>query len=436
MKTTSIALAVLFTGFCFSQCQRVSVDMKTASERTGSGRSAAIATDIPVSGYTLCYQELFDAGTVPDSTQWVYRTGERLGGYNYPGQVSVGNGSLNINFDYSDGQYKAGGIISKHTFGYGYYEIYCKLYNQTPGLHQSFWSMGNSPASLVQEDKLPAYNTVLEIDGFEQNSKDGLLACNHHVYCPAHTSSVSQPSKPNAGGGWFKMGYEWRPDGITYYYNGVAVATKSLIAAPWNLYAPQNLWLTALPVPNNTYGWGTAVPPAADAAMQVGSFKYYAKKQTGVNLIGNPGFEYSSPSDASGSYPVGWIETRNFGCDPARGYVRTNTANANYGDRYLVHESYTAPYKCTTKQILEYIPFGTYKLTAYVRSSGGQNSASMRVIQGGVEQSVNIPATQTWTQITLDNIVVDSDAVVIAFSSDTSGPNQWIAVDSVALVAK
>lgn len=436
MNTGKLALLTAAVGLAFFQCQPALVETRSGSQKAGNARTSTVATDIPVSGYTLCYQELFDTGTTPDTTEWVYRTGERLGGYNYASQVSVSNGSLNIDFDYSGDQYKAGGIISKHTFGYGYYEIYCKLYNQTPGLHQSFWSMGNSPGDLVRADKLPAYNTILEIDGYEQNSKDGLLACNHHVYCPTHTSSITQSSKPNAGGGWFTMGYEWRPDGITYYYNGTPVATKSLTSAPWNLYAPQNLWLTALPVPNNTYGWGTAVPPAADAAMQVGSFKYYAKKQTGVNLIGNPGFEYSTPSDASGNYPIGWIETRNYGCDPSRGYVTTNTANANYGDRYLVHESYSAPYKCTTKQILEYIPFGTYKLTAYVRGSGGQTAATMRVIQGGVERSVNIPATLNWTPITIDDIDVNNDQVVIAFSSDTSGPNQWIAVDSVSLVAK
>ena len=103
---------------------------------------------------------------------------------------------------------------------------------------------------------------------------------------------------------------------------------------------------------------------------------------------------------------------------------------------YLVHESYSAPYKCTTKQILEYIPFGTYKLTPTSEAVGGQKSASMRVIQGGVERSIAIPASSAWTTITLDNIVVNSDQLTIAFTSDTDGANQWIAVDSVSLIAQ
>lgn len=155
-----------------------------------------------------------------------------------------------------------------------------------------------------------------------------------------------------------------------------------------------------------------------------------------MNLIGNAGFEYSNRADVSGNYPIGWIETRNYGFDPERSAVTTNIANANYGSRYLVHESHPTSYKCTTKQILEYIPFGNYKLTAHVRSSGGQRMAAMRVIQGGVERLINIPPSSAWTTITLDNIAVNSDQLTIAFTSDTDGPNQWIAVDSVSLVAK
>lgn len=445
MNTIIKLVSATCTGLLLFQCQPSLVvnPAPAVLAASGSARTSAIATGIPVSGYTLCYQELFDSGTQPNSADWFKRTGVRLGGYNYASQVNVGNGTLNINFDYSGGQYKGGGIISTHTFGYGYYEIYCKLYRQTSGLHQSFWTMGINAATsdsagyfLIEDDKLPAYNQVLEIDGYEQNSNDGKLACNHHIYSPKHEASIRQTTWPNPGNGWFKMGFEWRPDGITYYYDGVAIATKVLTSAPWNLYAPQNFWLTALPVPNGDFGWGKAVPPVAGASMQVGSFKYYAKKLTGVNLIGNPGFEYSNNEDASGKYPIGWIETRNYGFDPDRGYVTTNAANANFGSRYLVHGSYPTPYKCTTKQILEYIPHGTYKLTAHVRSSGGQKAAVMRVIQGGVERSINIPATLDWTAITLDNITVNSDELTIAFTSDTDGPGQWIAVDSVSLVAK
>ncbi|MBC7569889.1 MAG: glycoside hydrolase family 16 protein [Spirosoma sp.] len=333
----------------------------------------------------------------------------------------MANNVLTINYDRNQDaagniQYKSGGIISKQTFGYGFYEVKAKLYRATKGLHQSFWTMGLNPKEpsassptadpdqyqLVANDLLPAFNTALEIDGFEQNSKDGFLASNHHVYTPFQTSSVNQLTRPNPGTDWFRMGFLWTPTYIKFFYrsetNGqwVAVATKSLTTdgGKWDVYAPQNFWLTALATPEYPTWWdGETRSPASDAAMQVGYFKYYAKIQPGVNLIGNAGFEYSNRADASGNYPIGWIETRNYGFDPERSAVTTNIANTNYGSRYLVHESHPTPYKCTTKQILEYIPFGNYKLTAHVRSSGGQRMAAMRVIQGGVERLINIPAS-------------------------------------------
>jgi hypothetical protein len=451
MKTITRSVGALCLGISLFQCQPTAVDApQDGAVKTSSANARVAATGLPVSGYTLCYEQNFDSGTQPSASEWIKRTTDRLGGINNAEQVNVGGGTLNINYERrSDGNYYAGGVISTHTFGYGFYEARCNLYRATPGLHQSFWNMGISPGtnpanegySQFTQDELPQYGTVLEIDGFEQNSKDGYLRCNHHVYTPSQTSSISQPVVPNPNDDWFTMGFEWRPDGITYYYkldggNWTQVATKSLTSSPWNVYAPQNFWLTALPVPNNTYNWGYATPPVAGAAMKVGHFKYYAKKYVGTNLIGNPGFEYKNASTASAEYPIGWIESRTNGNNPDRSYVTTNATNANYGERYLVHESYSTPYNCTTKQKLEYIPYGTYKLTAYVRSSGGQAAARMRVLVGGVERYVNIPATTSWQQITIDNINVNSDDVVVAFSSYTDGPGQWIAVDSVQMIAK
>ncbi|MBN8824893.1 MULTISPECIES: family 16 glycosylhydrolase [unclassified Spirosoma] len=450
MRTIVCMLGVSLSGISLLQCQPAPVVTQQAVTKTTATNARVAATDLPVTGYTLCYQQTFDTGTTPSASEWIYRTTDRLGGYNSASQVTVGNGSLNINYNYSGGNYYGGGVISTHTFGYGFYEVRCSLYSATPGLHQSFWTMGISPGtnsanegySQMQNDELPQYNTALEIDGFEQNSSNAKLACNHHVYTPSHSSSISQSVWPNPGSSWFTMGFEWRPDGITYYYKPdgatawTQVATKSLAASPWNVYAPQNFWLSALPVPGGDYGWGVATPPNAGAAMKVGHFNYYAKPLPGNNLIGNAGFEFTSASTATDGYPIGWIESRTYGNTPDRSYVTTNATNANYGERYLVHESYSTPYNCTTKQRLDYIPYGSYKLTAWVRSSGGQAVARMRVIVGGVERYVNIPATSSWQQIAIDNIDVQSDDVVVAFTSNTDGPNQWIAVDSVIMVAK
>jgi hypothetical protein len=85
----------------------------------------------------------------------------------------------------------------------------------------------------------------------------------------------------------------------------------------------------------------------------------------------------------------------------------------------------------TTKQNLKFIPNGTYRLTARVKSSGGQTQALMRVLNyGGTERTVTLPTTNSWTLVTIDNIAVTSKSATIAFTS-TAGANQWIKVDDV-----
>lgn len=64
------------------------------------------------------------------------------------------------------------------------------------------------------------------------------------------------------------------------------------------------------------------------------------------------------------------------------------------GKRYLMHEATSTLYKSATKQNLEYIPHGTYNLSAWVGSSGGQKTAQMRVIVGDKERYYAIPASQ------------------------------------------
>ena len=89
-----------------------------------------------------------------------------------------GTGCLQINFTCdsalsTEKQFKGGGVVSTHNFGYGYYEVRVKLYGGTKelsGLHQSFWSMGLTGTNegegkgirdaLVNNDLIPQENRV------------------------------------------------------------------------------------------------------------------------------------------------------------------------------------------------------------------------------------------------------------------------------------
>ena len=73
----------------------------------------------------------------------VYRTGERLLSYQKPENVSIANGLLRIALkkeDVGKCQYTAGGVISRQTFKYGYYEARFRC-PKTAGWHTAFWTM-------------------------------------------------------------------------------------------------------------------------------------------------------------------------------------------------------------------------------------------------------------------------------------------------------
>lgn len=383
------------------------------------------------SEYTLNYQDNFD-GTSLNTNDWFYRqSGLYAGGYNRKENVSVSGGNLHIAFKKEDFnndtlmEYTGGGIISTQNFGYGYYEVRCKLLGGVNGFHQSFWQMGlpygdvTSPGydTLVDSGLMPYYGRTVEIDGFEQNSNNsGYAATNFHKYLPTHT---------NVGGvgygvdttQWFTMGYEYLPGQIKYYCNGTLVRTVSYD----NIYGQSNFWLSCLANSVHSGALGS-VPEGSEALFDY--FKFYTKSSPGINRITNDSFEYNNAS-MNVQYPMGWLENY----DTSSSSVVNKTGHT--GSYFLKHQNASSSYLVTTKQNVENIPNGTYKLTAWVRSSGGQSQAVMRVLgYGGTDVNFNIPASSIWKQITIGNINVTNGKAIIAFTSNAAA-NQWIEVDDV-----
>lgn len=397
--------------------------------------------------YELIYQENFD-GTSLNLTKWIHRAdsvNKYRGGYNLEDNVSVSGGTLKIAFKREDvdgdnvADISGGGIISKNNFGYGYYEARVKLYGGGPGLHQSFWMMGlNNP----NFGEMPKYGQVIEIDGFEQDSNSPTgFNNNAHYYLPTHYSinQLYTGSWASVSGGttnWFTVGYEWLPDNggtVKFYLNGNLIRT-----APFNktaAFGQSSVWLTALANTDLSGGMPTSLP--SNAQMEVDYFRFYGKNLPGANRVTNPGFEFNK-STMDPTHQVGWIKwaptqtTANL----SAATIYTGAEYAHGGASTLWHTNPTSSYVVTTKQNIENIPDGSYKLTAWVKSSGGQSYAAMRVLNyGGAERIVNIPASADWRQITIDNISVTANKALIAFSSDANA-GQWIKVDDVVFAQK
>ncbi|OCT13093.1 hypothetical protein A8709_20295 [Paenibacillus pectinilyticus] len=383
-------------------------------------------------GYTLYYADEFNDAAVNEN-DWMYRdAGPYSQGYNRKENVRESGGSLHIDFKHEqiNGTWynTCGGIISKKLFGYGYYETKAKLFNATTGLHSSFWSMGLSNhiaadnvtglTAEIAAGNLPYYNQATEIDGFEHNSGTNGYDTGTITYVPGYSSPrQSVSTTPDA---WHVYGYEWTPTAIKFYLDGTLVNSINTTTIP-QPFAPANFWLTAL-------GYsGVSDYSKLPGESEFDYFRYYAKSYPNANLLGNPQMEYTV-KDTSKGYTdqdtPNWIETY----DKDASFM--TTTDTHTGTRALKHAK-SSDYLVTTKQNLNGIANGTYQLSAWVKSSGGQSQSMMRVLNyGGPEMNLTIPATSTWTQVTLNDIPVTNGQATIAFTSNATS-TQWMLVDDV-----
>lgn len=95
-----------------------------------------------VQGYQLTWGDEFE-GNALDTSKWDYRTDSKLWSTQLPANVSVSEGALKLALKKEAARgksYTGGGIISKQTFTYGYYEARFKV-PPGSGWHTSFWTM-------------------------------------------------------------------------------------------------------------------------------------------------------------------------------------------------------------------------------------------------------------------------------------------------------
>lgn len=75
------------------------------------------------------------------------------------------------------------------------------------------------------------------------------------------------------------------------------------------------------------------------------------------------------------------------------------------------------------------IPNGTYKVTAWIKSSGFDTTAKMYAGSKSVDIKA-LGAKNSWTQVTIDNIVVSNNELEVGFETDGSN-SQWLIFDDV-----
>jgi len=151
-----------------------------------------------------------------------------------------------------------------------------------------------------------------------------------------------------------------------------------------------------------------------------------------MNLIVNPGFELDLGTTQT---PYGWRTWSRAGQD----YADYTQAYADgdprgyYGAHGVPHsDDVFTSYDVFTYQVVTGLPAETYRLTAWVKASGGQSVAWMEVnAYGGAKRTVAIPATSTWTMVTLSDIAVTAGEARVGFYSIAEA-GQWLAFDDVS----
>jgi Glycosyl hydrolases family 43 len=147
----------------------------------------------------------------------------------------------------------------------------------------------------------------------------------------------------------------------------------------------------------------------------------------GNNYALNPSFEADRVTITQ---PAGWVtSTSSAGTTPY-----TNVTDAHSG-RWKWRLTDTTSYEASIAQTLTGLPNGTYTLSAWMQSSGGQSVAQLFARNFGATEkdaSVN-SAIAAWKQVSVPGIVVSNGTCQIG-AQTTANANQWLDLDDVVFV--
>lgn len=147
----------------------------------------------------------------------------------------------------------------------------------------------------------------------------------------------------------------------------------------------------------------------------------------GNNYILNPSFE----ADRTFQHALaGWTNTHGTGADP-NGNTRKRESHTG---NFAMQQNGSAPYTASMAQNIT-LPNGTYTLSAWVKSSGGQNVAVIAAKDFGAhDKTVSLAkAMEAWTQVSIPEIKVTNGNCQVAIISDANAGN-WIEVDDLSLI--
>lgn len=202
--------------------------------------SVAGIAQAPPAGYKLAWSDEFN-GPAVNQAVWTFRTDSKLESTQLPANVTQQNGNLVIALrkQESNGKhFTGGGIITRKTFGYGYYEARLKIAVGS-GWHSSFWMQRYNGIDTLGD------KATLEMDVIENQSRDlTSYGVNTHRWVPPHIMrGGKRVMTPDLSKDFHVFGCEYSPDLVRYYFDGQLVQTVEWKGEP---QGEVNIWLTSI----------------------------------------------------------------------------------------------------------------------------------------------------------------------------------------------
>jgi len=142
------------------------------------------------------------------------------------------------------------------------------------------------------------------------------------------------------------------------------------------------------------------------------------------NLINNADFENGGVQNSTITDWSTWSNGN---------YNAIYTETGGYSQTYRLTYYKSTAYQASAFQNFTSIANGTYMLTAWVQSGGGQTTCQLYAKNfGGAEMDAALPVTSGWTQITINNIHVTNGSIEVGLWSVANAGN-WCSMDNVHL---
>jgi len=249
-----MCLSLLASGLIAAESTAVSPDRAAKRPKFTSKihipvRLATEVTSLPPDGYALVFEDEFN-GTTLDTQKWGFRLESKMLSTQQQENVSVKDGNLVIALrkeSVRGKDYTAGGVISRQTFVYGYYEARFKT-PPAEGWHTAFWAMKKS-----FPDRPPGPSALLELDFCEQDGGDphffsfGVInQSRYHQKKNRQSWNAGRwviEDAPDTSASFNVWACEFTPETTRFYFNGRLARELSSSGFP---HDSMNVWFSVI----------------------------------------------------------------------------------------------------------------------------------------------------------------------------------------------